>query len=218
MYKFVLFLALLPTVTFGQFTGSGPKSVVAYPPDGGLEVTIPGRVNTSPVSPADTSVYVTGINGERVGVTGPVTVTNTVDTNSTIVGVPTVALQNGTIVSLSSSSLTALTNATGKGSCTYTESGPLIALGNTATNIPSSPMAQRTAVTITNTSTNANKRVVCVPGGTASATLGKPTYSGGGTNKWEGAQAGWILSCICVDNGAVSTGCTYQVEEERCYQ
>lgn len=182
-------------------------------------VTVSNRVDANVTTAAGTYLGVAGDStGSRLEVAIPagVSVTNTPNVN--VANIPTVALQNGTQVSLTSASLSTLTTATGKGNCTYVEGNPATTLGNTATNVPASPMASRTAITITNTSTVANKRVQCVPGGTASATLGKPIYSGGATWKWEGATAGWVLSCICVDNGSASTGCTYQSEEERCYQ
>lgn len=227
----------------GEFSGYVPPatSVAVIAPDGGLPVTlsVPDggvpvtlgaaevpvnvlssvRLDVSATAPSGTFLPVAGdTSGARLEVAIPagVAVTNTPNVN--VANVPTVGLANGTQVSLTSASLNAITTATGKGSCTYVEGGQLATLGNTATNIPASPMASRTAITITNTSTVANKRVVCAPGATASTTVGKPIYSGGGVAKWEGAQAGWVLSCICIDNGSVSTGCTYQVEEERCYQ
>lgn len=179
-------------------------------------VTVTNRVDTNITNPY---VPVAGDSlGARLEVVVPAGVSITGTPNVSVTNIPTVALQNGTQVSLTSASLATITAATGKGQCTYVEGNPAATLGNTATSIPASPMASRTAITITNTSTVANKRVQCVPGGTASATLGKPIYSQGATWKWEGAQAGWTLSCICVDNGSASTGCTYQVEEERCYQ
>lgn len=120
--------------------------------------------------------------------------------------------------SMSSSTINQLTNASSKGACTYVEGGTYVSLGDTPTNIPTTSMVSRTGIIITNTSSNNTKRIHCVPGGTPSATVGKLIYPAN-EHKWEGAQAGWVLSCICVSSsGTLTTGCTYQVEEERCYQ
>lgn len=204
-----------PTVN----VGNTPAVTISGTPTISGSVMVTNRVDANVTTAPGTYLGVAGDStGSRLEVAIPagVSVTNTPNVN--VANVPTVGLQNGTVVSLSPASLGSITTATGKGNCTYVEGNPASALGNTATAIPASPMASRTAITVTNTSSNANKRVQCVPGGTASATLGKPIYSGGATWKWEGAQAGWVLSCICVDNGSASTGCTYQSEEERCYQ
>lgn len=120
-------------------------------------------------------------------------------------------------VELNATSLAAITTATAKGNCTYTESATNLAVGATAGAVPASPMSGRTAVTLTNWSSG--KTVNCAPGGTPTAALGKVISASGGWWKWEGAGSGWVLSCICVAaNGSATTGCTVQVEEEKCYQ
>lgn len=213
-------------------------SVLAYPPDGGTEVRVTNNVRldgpsdftftgqtTNVVTDSNiTNTYVPigmGATGPKLEVTGPLgaPVSTTATISGTLPGfaaVPTVALQNGTQVALTSASLATLTAATGKGNCTYVESSPTLALGATATAMPVSPMASRTAVTVTNHTSN--RTLTCVPGGTASATLGKVIPISGGWWKWEGAQAGWTLTCICLNNGTPATGCLIQIEEERCYQ
>lgn len=148
------------------------------------------------------------------GVSIPAGVAITGTPNVAVTNVPTVGLSNGTQVSLTSASLAALTAATGKGSCTYTETD--LAPGATATAMPASPMTGRTAITVTNLTSN--RTFKCVPGGTASATAGKVLAISGGYWKWEGAQAGWTLTCICLNNVTPATGCVGQIEEERCYQ
>lgn len=187
---------------------ASPGEVLAFPPDGGLQITLAGeRVDTNVTN---TYVPVAGIDGARVDVDpGPVTITGTVDTNVT--NIPTVALQNGTQVSLSSTSLDALTAATGKGDCTYNDGDPTATIGGTAENIPASPLASRTAITIWNHSNN--HTLICSASGTATATKGLYIYGDGQWWKWEGLSAGVLISCVCQ-----SGTCTYGYLEERCYQ
>lgn len=186
------------------------RSVIAYPPDGGIEAIVTNRVNTSPASAPDTSVYVTGINGSRVSIAGEVTGVSGGAVVTTVSNVPTVALQNGTQVSLTTASLNAITYSTGRGICEYNAGDPDSLTVSTAANIPSSPLSGRTAVTIWNLELG-TKQLWCVPLGTASATAGVPVFSHTSI-KFDGLNGGHV-SCMC------STGsCAYAYLEEKCYQ
>lgn len=194
--------------------------VVASPPDGGLEVTLPGRVDTNitneyvPIGMGATGpkleAEVTGILG------GPVstTVSGTVEISG-YSAVPTVALENGTQVSLTSSSLATLTAATGKGNCTYLTGDPTATIGTTAANIPASALSSRTAITIWNHSAAPANYLLCSADGTATATHGIRIEAAHQWYKWEGLSgaAPVTISCKCV----IGT-CTYGTLEERCYQ
>jgi hypothetical protein len=132
-----------------------------------------------------------------------------------ITGVPTVALENGTIVNLGPTSLSTLTAATGKGACTYIAGNPTATVSTTAANIPASPLASRTAITIWNHSAGPTSVLICNPAGTATTTAGIRIESSHQWYKFEGLNSGSpvVVSCRCV------TGtCTYNHLEEQCYQ
>lgn len=202
--------------------------IIAFPPDGGTEVVVTNTVRvdqpldtnstfvgqTAPLDSNITNTYVpigmgpTGtpkLSAEVTGLAGAAVAT-------TVDNVPTVALQNGTIVNLGTTSLNTLTATTGKGNCTYVDGDPTATL-TTAINIPSSPLSGRTAIEIFNHSNAPTAILICSAQGTATATSGVRIESGDQSRKWEGLGAGVIVSCLC----ALGT-CTYNYQEERCYQ
>lgn len=211
-------LLLLSTAALAQGVSPYPQPVralVAYPPDGGSEVFIPGRVDTNitneyvPIGMGD------GAPKLAAEVTGPsnTPVTTSVSGAVEISGyssVPTVALQNGTQVALTAASINALTYSTGRGICEYSAGDPdSLTVDTTATNIPSSPLAGRTAVKICNLDTS--KHMWCNPLGTVSATAGF-TILQHACEKFEGLNGGHV-SCRCE-----SATCNYVYLEEKCYQ
>jgi hypothetical protein len=141
-----------------------------------------------------------------------VQVSNTVQTEARITGQTDPLSVVGT-VALDPASLETLTDATALGNCTYTDGDPTATISTTAANIPASPMASRTAITIWNHSTAAANTIICSASGTATTTHGLRIEHGHQWWKWEGLGAGVTISCRCV------TGtCTYGFLEERCYQ
>lgn len=129
-----------------------------------------------------------------------------------VVNEAVVRVASGT-VALDSESLDTITNATALGNCTYTGGNPTATISTTAANIPASPMASRTAITIWNHSNAPANALLCNAGGTATTTAAVRIESGHQFRKWEGLGGGVLISCRCI------TGtCTYGIEEERCYQ
>lgn len=192
--------------------------VLAYPPDGGVEVFIPGRVDTSvtneyvPIGMGATGPKLLAEVSGALGGPVPTTVSNAVEISGYST-VPTVALENGTIVNLGSTSLNTLTATTGKGFCTYVDGDPTATVGTTAANIPASPMANRTAIEIFNHSAAPTNYLLCSAQGTATTTSAVRIESGHQSRKWEGLGGGVLISCKCV------TGtCIYNFQEEWCYQ
>lgn len=187
--------------------------VVAYPPDGGTDVNIVSSVRLdSNVSTAPgTWLGVAGDStGTRLQVDIPGTVTLAGTSNVAVVNVPTVGLANGTIVSLSTSSLSAIEATTNKGVCTYAEGDPdSLSLTTVASDIPVSPLAGRTGVTILNLENS--RQIWCAVGTTASATVAFPILPQT-QRKYEGLN-GAVVSCRCS-----TLTCAYAYEEEKCYQ
>lgn len=116
-------------------------------------------------------------------------------------------------VALDSASLDTLISATSLGDCTYNDGDPTATIDTTAANIPASPMANRTALTIWNHSVAPTEYLICSASGTATATKGIRVESGHQWFKWEGLGGGVVISCRC----AAGT-CTYGYLEEQCYQ
>lgn len=163
-------------------------SVVAFPPDGGALVTfgeavmpitcsqpdggtcvldVQGRGGGSLFVAQQGPVEVTGLAGARVGVEGPVT--------ATISGTPAVTVSSGTVaisgtVSLSTSSLAAITAASAERVCTYGTPVVVAALTTTPSAQPSVAQAGRTEITLTNLETLATHELWCRVSGTPSST------------------------------------------------
>lgn len=191
-----------------------PSLATSFGGGGALDVTVLGDVKVA--QPLDTNSNITntyvpigmgplGTPKIEANVAGVIEV-------SGYSSVPTVALENGTIVNLSTNSLNTLTATTGKGNCTYVDGDPTATL-TTAINIPSSPMSGRTALEIFNHSNAPTAILICSAQGTATTTSGVRIESGDQSRKWEGLGAGVVVSCLC----ALGT-CTYNYQEERCYQ
>lgn len=193
-----------------EFSGSVPPAtaVVSYPPDGGSDVNIiasvrlESRVSTGPGE----TIGVSAADGAKLEVDATVTNTPAV----TVSGVPTVALENGTQVALTTASLNAITYSTGRGVCTYNAGDPDSLTVSTVENIPASPLSGRTAVTIWNLESG-TKQLWCYPLSTASATAGVPIFSQT-SMKFDGLNGGNV-SCLCS-----SGSCSYAYLEEKCYQ
>lgn len=143
--------------------------------------------------------------------TSTVTVLNTVATEARIIGQTDAVSVTGT-VALDGASLDTLISATSLGDCTYNDGDPTATL-TTAANIPASPLATRSAMTIWNHSAAPANFLICSASGTATATKGIRIESGHEWFKWEGLGGGVVISCLC------ATGtCTYGYLEEQCYQ
>jgi hypothetical protein len=165
-------------------------SVQAYPPDGGAEVRVTNRVGiegvvdtnisgqSAPIDSNITNAYLsvgTGVGAPKISaeVTGlaGAAVTTTVSGSVLVSGyssVPTVALQNGTQVALTSSSLASIAASTAERVCTYGTPVVTAALGTTAAAQPSSAMTGRTEVLFKNLT--ANDEAWCRINGTPSST------------------------------------------------
>lgn len=161
---------------------------------GGSSVTVSGTVDTNIISAARLEASVSTAPGTYLAVAG--------DASGTVLR-----------TSLDQATIDSITAATSLGNCTYTDGDPTATISTTAANIPASPLANRTAITIWNHSAAVANALICSASGTATATHGMRIEHSGQWWKWEGLGAGVLISCRC------TTGtCTYGYLEERCYQ
>lgn len=151
--------------------------------------------------------------GARLEVAVPAGVAVTGTPNVNVANIPTVGLQNGTVVSLSSTSLGSIAASTAERSCTYAAPGPpdgaMTATVITIPPSPATPLANRTSVSIINNDTTAMHVIWCSPTGTPSSTSAIPIRSLQ-TLKLA-LSPGATVSCRCS-----ATSCTYAYLEEKC--
>lgn len=187
-----------------------PTTVNITTPDGGpLRVGVDDSVRLDVNASTGPGVFL-AVAADNAGTRLGVDVANTPDVN--VANIPTVALQNGTQVSLSSASLASIAASTAERVCTYAVGDPdTFTVGTTAADIPASPLADRTGITIWNA--ESNRVLWCNPAGTASDTAAVPIPPDYSAQKFEGLGGSTTVSCRCS-----SSTCTLAYLEEKCSQ
>jgi hypothetical protein len=205
-------------------------SVLAYPPDGGTEVRVTNRVGiegvvdtniagqSAPIDSNITNAYLsvgTGVGAPKISaeVTGlaGAAVTTTVSGSVLISGyssVPTVALQNGTVVALDSASLQSITNATAERVCTYGTPLVVAALTTTASAQPTTAQVGRTEITFTNLQAD-SRELWCRVGATPTST--NAIVMKGGVSVKLNVTDAQVVNCACS-----SSTCRINLQEASC--
>jgi hypothetical protein len=197
-------------------------SVQSFPPDGGMRMTL-GDESVKVVGPVDTNANITNtyvpvgmdpgapkLSAEVTGLAGTA-VTTTVSGSVLISGyssVPTVALQNGTVVALDSASLQSITNATAERVCTYGTPLVVAALTTTASAQPTTAQVGRTEITFTNLQAD-SRELWCRVGATPTST--NALVMKGGVSVKLNVTDAQVVNCACS-----SSTCRINLQEASC--